>query len=221
MVDITRIANQPLSSIVGTFYRCLSCNKVDNDRERIRVGYPCPSCGIPSQGARLYFPLEALSLIDLVQGFYHTRGQPSLRSPLYDPTTNPRLATAVFFCSLGEVLLTHLLREIMRSNKIPEPLQERLLTDNLFVRQRVEKLYPSLTHQRWTDDVKELSQGKQLNYLDIHKFFLKVTETRNQWLHQGNIWAIPPGMPDECLRNLWPLISMFVALHNKHATSTG
>ena len=218
MVDITSVTNQALSSIVGTFYQCSACNTVDNDKKRAKIGYPCPACKQPSPVARIYWPIPALSLIDLIQGFYHAEGNQSLRSPLYDPSTNLRLATVVFFCSLGEVTLTHLLREMMSWQGIERNLQERLLDDNRSLSQRVERLYPCLTHQKWIGDLKEISKGKELNYLDTHKFFRSVTDARNKWLHQGNMWRVPREMPKQCVEQIWPLLCMIVALHNKNAT---
>ena len=75
MVDASDITHQSLSSLLGVFYRCQKCNKVDSDRGRSQVGHPCSNCGMPSPGARLYFSLPTLRLIDLTQGLYHLEGQ--------------------------------------------------------------------------------------------------------------------------------------------------
>lgn len=216
MVDADSITGQSLSSLCS-FYRCLSCNTVDNDRNRLKVGYPCPRCGKPGEGAESYFPITALALVDLIQGFFHLKGSSTTRFPLCDPEANSRLATVIFFCSLGEVLLTHLLKEIMVKQGLAKKLQERLLSDNRSIQLRVEKLYPALTNHKWKDDLERLSKGKHLNRLDTHNLFLRVAKYRNGWLHEGRQWDIPSELPRQCVQSIWPLLCLFVAFHNEHA----
>ncbi len=44
-----------------------------------------------------------------------------------------------------EVLSQHFLEQCMSRMGLPQKIQERLLNDNIFVKQRVQKLFPTLT----------------------------------------------------------------------------
>lgn len=216
MVDLLEIRTQRLSTLLADFMICESCGIVDREHERMRVGYACPRCGVPGQGATAYFPMSVISLIDLMQEFYH--GRTNLEADeeqMTSPKGNHRLAVVIFFCTLGEVLLEHFFKGLMSHIGLSRLIQERLLNDNIFVKQRVEKLFPALTGVRWKPAVKMLAKGKQLDYLKATEFYEDAVEKRNLFLHKGNKWAIPKDMPENCLRQIWPLVNLFVALHNK------
>jgi hypothetical protein len=219
MVDVLEIRGQPLSTLLADFMICQSCHVVDRDQERMRVGYPCPHCGVSGNGARGYFSISVHSLIDLMQEFYHMKEELDSHSdemPVRQQRGNHRLAVVIFFCTLGEVLLAHFLEQLMSHTGLSRSIQERLLNDNIFVKQRVEKLFPALTGVRWKVAVKTLTKGKQLDYLKATEFYEEVVEKRNLFLHKGNKWAIPKDMPENCVRQIWPLVNLFVGLHNKY-----
>ena len=217
MVDLLEIRNQRLSTLLSDFMICLSCGIVDRDQERMKVGHPCPRCRVPGQGARGYFPISVNSLIDLMQEFYHMKQEAdSDEAPIAKQKGNHQLAVVFFFCTLGEVLLENFLKRFMSQGGLSRLIQERLLNDNIFVKQRVEKLFPALTGVRWKVAVKTLSKGKQLDYVKTTEFYESVVEKRNLFLHKGNKWAIPKDMPEKCLRQIWSMLNLFVALHNKY-----
>ena len=216
MVDLLDIRKQPLSTLLADHMVCQACRIVDRDQQRMRVGYPCSRCGVPGQGATGYFPLSVISLIDLMQEFYHRKTDlDSDEQKITSARRNQRLAVVIFFCTLGEVLLEYFLKQLMTKNGLPRLVQERLLNDNIFVKHRVEKLFPALTGERWKLAVKMLAKGKQLDYVKATEFYEDAVEKRNLFLHKGNKWAIPNDMPEKCLRHIWPLVNLFVGLHNK------
>jgi len=219
MVDVLDIRGQPLSTLLADFMICQSCRVVDRDQKRMRVGYPCPRCRVSGNGARGYFSISVHSLIDLMQEFYHIKDERDYHSdktPVRQQKGNHRLAVVIFFCTLGEVLLEHFLEHLMLRTGLPRSIQKRLLDDNIFVKQRVEKLFPALTGVRWKVAVRTLTKGKQLDYLKATEFYEEVVEKRNLFLHQGNKWAISKEMPEKCLRQIWPMLNLFVGLHNSY-----
>lgn len=217
-MDILEIRSQRLSTLLADFIICESCGIVDRDQERSRVGYECSSCGIPSHGATYYFPISVSSLIDLMQEFYHSKKQeatPLSEAPAKQKESNHQLAVVIFFCTLGEVLLQHFLEQCMCKMGLPHEIQDRLLNDNLFVKQRVEKLFPTLTGVKWNETVAMLSERGELDYVETTEFYQRTSRARNEFLHRGNKWAIPQGMPEQCIRHIWPLVCLFVELHNE------
>jgi hypothetical protein len=214
-VDILDIRHQPLSTLLADFFICQSCGTVDGDDNRIRVGYACPRCGTPSPGAQYYFPLPALSLIDLMQEFFHMRSD----APVNEKSSsekNHQLAVVIFFCTLGEALLHHFLEEGLHKLRIPYDVQDRLLEDHLFVKQRVDKIFPLVTgNKKWKASVKMLSQRGSIDYTETEAFYQSTAHKRNLLLHRGNMWAIPGDLPEQCMRHIHPLMYLFVDLHNE------
>lgn len=146
MMDILEIRDQELSTLLSAFMICTSCEIVDLDQERERVGYQCPRCGVVGNGALLYFPMSIHTLIDLMQEFYHLKQGPDVDSDEVSSIQNKgnhQLAVVIFFCTLVEVLLQHFLEQRMSRMGLPQEIQERLLNDNMFVKQRIQKLFPT------------------------------------------------------------------------------
>ncbi|HWS86416.1 MAG TPA: hypothetical protein VN282_05615 [Pyrinomonadaceae bacterium] len=215
-MKISEITEQSLAPLVDIFNVCQSCGVVDADRERGRVGHPCACCGAKSEGALSYFGLPADSLIDLMQESFHQKPRQTRGGRSLAKDDAHRLAVIIYFCTLGEVLLDHFLRELMRALQIPPGAQERILSDNLFSKDRVEKVFPSLVSEKWNAVIRELSQGSKLDYEKTVKFYLEVVKARNHFLHRGNRWAVPKTMPEGCMEGIWPLMNLYVALHNRY-----
>ncbi len=214
-MDIQDIKDQPLHTLLANFFMCEKCRFVDRDTNRFAVGYKCHQCGTPSEGGRLYFPIGALSLIDLMQEFYHLNDSNAKNNS--NQEKNNQLAVVIFFCSLTEVYLQNFLEELMATIGIPIKIQERLLADNLFVRTRVEKLFPTLTGMKWKKALRNLTAKVEveLDYEYTAKFYLRVSNARNKFLHAGNKGAIHKDMPKQCLEQIWPLSCLFASLHNE------
>jgi hypothetical protein len=219
-MDIIDIENQQLSSLLLDFNICAKCKTVDRRMEREFVGYECPDCGTPSNGGKGYFSISVATLVDLIQDYYHL-SKDTLNQQASKGTSSNKLPLAViiFFCTLGEVLLEDFLVECMKERKIPDQVQKRLLDDNLFSKQRIDKLFPLFTGISWRSAIQKLDKKAELNYEETVKFYLDVVEQRNKVLHKGYVWNVPPDMPKLCMQNLWPLISLFVALHNEFIRS--
>ena len=99
-MDILEIRGQRLSTLLANFMICQSCEIVDRDQERMRVGYQCPRCGVAGQGARGYFPISVSTLIDLMQEFYHLKHGSDVDSDEASNTRNKgnhQLAVVIFF----------------------------------------------------------------------------------------------------------------------------
>lgn len=218
-MDILEIRDQKLSSLLSFFMICTSCKIVDNDIDRIDVGYKCPNCGIAGNVARSYFPMSVHNLIDLMQEFYHLKqrfdadSEPAMNETQND--TNHQLAVVILFCTLVEVLLQHFLECLMTKLGLPPKIQDRLLNDNISTRQRVEKLFPALTGLQWNATIKRLNEQVELNYVETLEFCKRAAEKRNIFLHRGIKYAIPKDMPETCLRQIWTIVNLFVSLHNE------
>ena len=197
---------------------CESCNIVDDDRNRMRVGYECPICGVPGKGGKIYFHMNVIRLIDLMLAFYKPGQRAALVSnaPKNGVKYESRLAVVIFFCTLGEVLLQHFLQWHMWKLGLPSEIQKRLLDDNPFVKQRIEKLFPTLTGAKWNRAVGNLGTAASVNYAETVAFHKRASEARNEFLHRGEDFAITQEMAEGCMHQVWPLVSLFVDLHNKY-----
>jgi hypothetical protein len=171
-MKISEITEQPLGPLMDIFHICQSCSLVDADQERCAVGHPCAHCGETSRGALSYFGLPVASLVDLMQESFQQKPRVAEHGRALAKDGVHQLAVVIYFCTLGEVLLDHFLRELMHALQIPQGAQERILTDNLFSKDRVEKVFPSLVNEKWKAVIKELTKNSKLNYERTVKFYL-------------------------------------------------
>jgi hypothetical protein len=104
---------------------------------------------------------------------------------------------------------------MMIVQEVPMPLIDRLFAEHQSSENRVNKLFPSLTGQKWKPTLKDLSKQSELDFVSTESLYVDVTQARNQFLHAGLKWSIPDNMPQLCIENIWPLINLFVALHNR------
>ncbi|HEX8843475.1 MAG TPA: hypothetical protein VF791_02470 [Pyrinomonadaceae bacterium] len=215
-MKISEITEQPLGTLIDIFYVCQSCGIVDSDSERGAVGTPCAHCGAKSKGGLSYFGLPVDALINLMQESFHQKPRQTKSGHSLVRDNVHQLAVVIYFSTLGEVLLEHFLRELMWAFQIPTGVRERVLNDNLFSRERVEKVFPSLVNEKWNAVIKELSKNSKLDYEKTVKFYLQVVNARNQFLHRGSKWAISKSMPEECMEEIWSLMNLYVKLHNRY-----
>lgn len=208
--------NQRLSILLANFIICDSCGIVDRDRNRLRAGYKCTNCG-KEETATLYFDINVLSLIDLMQEFYSSdlifREE---KIDIAQRDINIRIGVVIFFCSLTEVLLYNFLERFMRKKGISEKERNKCFSNYLSISKRVKSLFPSLTGDKWEEAISEINEKVELNYIKTSKFCIKVKKARNKFLHKGYRRAIPKGMSEECITQIWSLLSLFVSLHNKY-----
>src|ERR1700690_2876089 len=191
---------QSWTDFIHDYYYCQSCGLVDRDVDRMQVGHPCKRCGARSPAALSYFDMTIAAVADLIGDLYPLLDPSSLAQTdqvVNHPESN-RLGVLVFFCTLGEVLLEHFLQRCMVNMKIPRKLQQKLLNDNLFAKQRISQLFPILVNASWADAVKVASHNSGIDFQTTVKFYLEATEKRNLLLHLGNKWAVPPDMAKGC-----------------------
>ncbi len=202
-------------------YICEDCSIVDFDMNRSYVGYECPRCGEWGAGSIGYFPINVFSVLDLIQEYYRLEKK-EINTNFGSAENNKNvhfLSIIIFFCTLTEVLLTNFFISYFEKTNVPKNIQTRLLTDNLLVRQRIDKLFPSLIGVKWNTAINKISKNSSSNYKETLKFYRTVVEVRNRFLHRGNVWLMPDDMPINCLRQISPLINLFIDLHNKYIAS--
>jgi len=209
-----------LSIHLANFIMCDYCYIVDRDIKRLRVGHKCSNCG--NAGTAIsYFNISVLSLIDLIQEFYSTDiifKEEEFNTGQRD--INIRLAVVIFFCSLIEVLLHHFLVQFMiiKTGK-SEKEREKLLNDNISISKKINNLFPSLTGDKWEEAICKINNNVELDYAETSDFCIRAKDARNTFLHKGYKRAIPKDMPEECIKQIWSLLSLFVALHNEYVVS--
>lgn len=212
------MARQKFSEFIENYYLCKSCGIVDGDYERIQVGHECSRCGVPGDGALSYFMFSVSTTADLIGELHPLPDLYSIEpeAQITDIKESHDLALLVFFCTLGEILLQHFLQRCMANQKIPVKVQDRLLDDNRFVKQRIDKLFPMLTGDKWTKAIQKVIEKSGEDYSKTVKFYIEANEKRNQLLHLGNKWIVPSGFATECFDNTAPLVKLFVELHNEY-----
>ena len=223
---ITQIHRQGWSTLLNTFLVCPACNIVDTDWDRIRVGHPCSNCGSPSEAGRIFLPTKVDVLMDMMQAFHFAPGTREEEEPGRPPRGSLLpcdgrdfpLMIVILYCTLGEVLLQHFLRTLMDHQGLSDSVQKILLDEHQYTRKRVEKLFPALTGEKWKLALKKLSSEPEceLDFVEVHNFYVRTATARNAFLHEGSKWVISSDMPEHCVEQTWPLVSLFVALHNEY-----
>lgn len=129
---------------------------------------------------------------------------------------NVKLAVIIFFATLREVLLNNLLQELFWAGGLPEDICERLLADSPTYKHRLDKLFKTLTGDKWKNALRKISEEQSFNFIALSDFVGDIVKARNTFLHKGIKWAIKEEMAGQCLRNTYPLLSMYAILHNKY-----
>lgn len=215
-MNILDIKKQRLSSILVDWQVCESCRIVDRDSGRMRVGYECPICRVPGDGGVKYFEFSVHALVDLMQEAFHTES--TIKEVNSDSPKNPphSISVLLFFCTLREILLNNLIWELCRAQKIPELVYKRLLSDNRTHTQRQKNLLPSLINAKWNTALEALDKFVELDYKKLDGSIEKIVFARNKFTHEGTGWGIDRSMAEECMQNIWPILNLFVSLHNAY-----
>lgn len=214
----TEITDRRLSEVLAKYWICPHCGIVDTNPTRVEPGHRCRLCDRQAEmSSPAYFTSNVLSLIDLMQELYHLKPESALPLPAVEPAkrNGHHLILVILFCTLTEVLFQQLLEECMSRMDLAAKIQDRLLRDNLYMHQRMKRLFPTLTGMTWMDAAKHLGRRQKQNYEKTARFYEQASEVRNEFLHRGGDWVIPGEMPEQCLRQLKPLILLFVDLHNE------
>jgi hypothetical protein len=223
-MSVTEIVDRRLSQALAEFWICPQCGVVDEHPGRRMAGNRCHVCGERSdRPSPRYFTSNVLSLVDLMQEVYHSK--PGTGLQLNEPENGRRnghqLILVILFCTVTEVLFQQFLEECMSKMGLQAIIQDRLLRDNLYMHQRMKRLFPTLTGATWLDAAKQLGRRQKQNYEKAVRFYEQASEVRNEFLHRGGDWVIPGDMPAQCLRLLKPLILLFVDLHNSYVADAG
>ena len=217
MIDVLEIRDQRLSTILADFLICQACRIVNEIGIVVKWVTSAQTAKPQAKAGSVISLFSIMSLIDLMQEFYHlNKSDTSMPANPERVAKNHHLAVVIFFCTLGEVLLQDFLQECMTKQGLSRQIQSRLLDDHLFVKQRVDKLFPLLTGVSWNQAIRTLSNHGKIDFTKTVKLYQFVSNKRNMLLHRGNKWVIPSEMPEQCVREICPLISLFVALHNKY-----
>ncbi len=197
----------PLCKIqIADFILCESCGFLERLNGRSRSHYHCPNCGADSSHTRAYFPNSAFTLVDLMHNFY----QRDLDQENYG------LGVVLSFCSFTEVLLQNFLMNRMLRMRIPIELQDRLLDDNQYMSQRIEKLFPILIGRKWRDALSNIKTQKTESFLSLDDLYQSLAQAKNLFLHRGNKAAISPEMITKAIESIPAILDMFAALHQRY-----
>lgn len=165
----------------------------------------------------MFYSVAIPSLIDSIQKFYFIGDQQKADENATAITiqTNPHTVIPLLFCTLAEVILEDFLRTLMRKQGLSEAVVNRLLGDHLTGKRRRESLFPVLTGCKWKAALEDLTSPSGPNFNATFDFYLEVNKARNRFLHDGVPWAIKTTHPQGCIDHIWPLLKLFVGLHNR------
>ncbi|MGE0639326.1 MAG: hypothetical protein AB7G12_05970 [Thermoanaerobaculia bacterium] len=199
---------QPLSAVLGGYIICHQCDVVG--RFGAAVPWPCPACGVENVVSRAYFPMQVLSLVDLMQ----QQRWLALSIGGAPPWANKgaELATVNYFCALQEALLRHLLKRLMVRKGLANE-EQRDLFDKARGRRRMAELFQTLTAVPLDRAVAELEAEEGWEFLG------EVAKARNGFLHSGIEWSGP--LAPSCVNEVGRLLKLFVELHNRYLVSVG
>jgi len=150
--NILKIKDRLLGDVLDNFFICENCHIVDTDSRRTESGFKCPSCAEIDDRGMSYFSSQVTSLINLIQEFYHTHqevltDEGESHVPFW--AGNIKLPVVIFFTTLRELLLNNLIDELLKAKNIDGDICERLLSDSPTHKQRLDKLFRTLTGETW------------------------------------------------------------------------
>ena len=125
------------------------------------------------------------------------------------------MGTVLYFCTLREALLNHFLVQMLRAQKVPVALIERLLDDNRLASQRFGGLFASVVGQKWDKAVDQVSRKVATNFSPVSQLMRRAAEIRNSFLHEGSAWAVTRELSTECINSASHMVELFVAFHNE------
>lgn len=207
------VHRQRLVDQVNNYTISSACGHVTTSLDIIRRGNPCPICSKPSDGCRLYFMFGISTMADLLQQHYEMKSAES--STIVGVRTDVpirQLAVAVFYSSLGELLLENFLIYSMKAHDISPDIQDQRLAD-VSMKQRLD-LFREETDLSFDEAVARLPKGPMLNYSELVKSYIEIREKRNRLLHAGNPFVTDIDMPERCFQDAPNLVQMFANLHN-------
>ena len=195
---------------------CPTCGVVDQDSYLTVVGVPCKVCKTPSEGGHAFFDVSILSIIELVQESFCAIPEATKKLGRYpvEPVRAHTGATIVFFCTLKELLLDRFLDSLAHVQGLSQAVIDRLQADNDSHSRRLTRLFPALVGVSWEDALQTLDPHDRGKYDDLNAFLKNITDERNLFL--GADWNLSKPLADDCIRSLFPVLNLFVALHNKY-----
>lgn len=179
---------------------------------------PCPVCGSKKGVGLLFYDLDILIMVDLVQESYQSISN-------FDDTNQKGVSRAdrahiasvlVFFCTLKEMLLDRFLGHLMHAHKLPEGVRKRLLADNITHTQKLRRLLPSLTGVKWPEILATFPKKDNENFTQLDLILEETASARNDLVHEGLYLVAKPSIATKCITHEMPLLDLFVQLHNSY-----
>ena len=211
-----------LDGIVGRWQQCTSCKIVDTDRGRSTVGHPCQTCNKPSNGGDMYFDSSVHLVVDLIEeaaSSEHTIKYPDTAME-YSENTH-FVSVLLFFCTLREILLNNLIRQLCLDQSISNEIYDRLRMDNRLYTQKQDRLFPSLTKVKWTAAIATLDNKSDFDFQKLNADLKRFSDLRNKFAHEGHGFEIDKSTCEECVLSIEPLIHLYVDLHNAFVHKQG
>jgi hypothetical protein len=199
------------SLLVAPYMICRTCSYVDLDRGRMRAGHICQKCGHESNGAMLYFHVNIMVLIDLLEESYLSRPK-----NLSEEVAPANVAILLFFCTLKEALFEHFLRQLFASLSLKKSVQKKLLSDNRLFHEKLRSLLPALIEDDWSAALVNASRLCGQDFLSLDSVLTSSARTRNKFLHDASPWDISVKLADTCIDSIAAMLVLFVALHNHY-----
>ncbi|MDX2273519.1 MAG: hypothetical protein NW237_16430 [Cyanobacteriota bacterium] len=184
------------------------------------IGTPCKKCSAPSPSARLYFGVELCQLVNSIQDLYFIRSgkitheDEDFGTQKYDMESDMRPISAILFCTIFDVLMTGLIKNIMLRKSIPQEIQDLLLKNYQFAMKKRDQLYPKLLKESFLESIKTIKVETTHDFEPHFDYADKLAKKRNKFVHKGVKWVFTEDELDNIPHELHPLFSGFVALHN-------
>ncbi len=111
-MQLSEINNQRISTLNCDNLICQNCGVVDRQHRRMQHGFPCPSCGNPSDRGRLLFSINFHILVDLTQEAFHSTSPiASLAGPQSSSVASLVRLRILASCGTASALATPLLNK--------------------------------------------------------------------------------------------------------------
>ena len=180
-------------------------------------GHLCSNCKEISSSNKLYFDLRVPMFIDHVVEAYNSI-DPERESQENVIPPHSFASVVLFYCTLREVLISHLVNRLAAKDKIPNLVLAKLLKSYSSQRQKTEQLIPSFTKVKWAKMIEGATKADGLEYAKHERISVELIRKRNAFIHDGALFEMDRESTDQAISEIKNLVRIFVCFNNAYVS---
>ncbi len=149
----------------------------------------------------MYFDMSVHLMIDLIKEAFTTEHKIEHKGTKLEYQLNTHyISVLLFFCTLRETLLNGLITDLCSAHKVPKNIYLRLISDNKLHIQKQDKLFKSLTGEKWFKSLEILNEESNHDFITLNEKIRDLVKLRNFFAHKGASWDINRDTAIDCIK---------------------